>query len=49
MNNSDFNPEMLEKPNVLAPESYAEEVKIKVPEPNKDEHICVLLIAMSDN
>ena len=40
MNNSDFNPEMLEKPNALAPESYAEKVKVKVPVPIKDEQIC---------
>ena len=40
LNHSDFNPEIVEKPTALAPESYAEKVKVKVPVPIKDEHIC---------
>ena len=42
LNHSDFNPEIVEKPTALAPESYAEKVKVKVPVPIKDEHICDL-------
>ena len=34
--------EIVEKPTALAPESYAEKVKVKVPVPIKDEHICDL-------